>query len=186
MELWDLYRYDRQRTEQTMLRGSGQPEGLFRLVVHACIFNSSGEMLIQQRQPFKEGWPDLWDITAGGSVLSGEDSRTAAARELYEELGLVISFENLQPALTVYFDGGFDDIFLVERDVDLRDVSLQPEEVQAVQWCGKQEILQMIEDGSFIPYHKSLIELLFAMRGQRGAHAETVSEIMKKTGAAGK
>ena len=95
MELWDLYTYDRQRTGHTMLRGGDQPEGLFRLVVHVCIFNGNGEMLLQQRQLFKKGWPNLWDITVGGSALSGEDSRTAARRELYEELGLRISFENL-------------------------------------------------------------------------------------------
>lgn len=172
MELWDLYTYDRQRTGHTMLRGGDQPEGLFRLVVHVCIFNGNGEMLLQQRQLFKKGWPNLWDITVGGSALSGEDSRTAARRELYEELGLRISFENLCLSLTVHFDGGFDDIYLIEKDVGLSDIQLQPEEVQAVRWCSQQEILKMIEDGEFIPYHKSLIELLFAMRDQRGAHVE--------------
>lgn len=171
MELWELYTYDRQRTGHIMLRGDDQPEGLFRLVIHVCIFNHNGEMLIQQRQPFKKGWPNLWDITVGGSALSGEDSRTATQRELYEELGLRISFENFCPSLTVYFDGGFDDIYLIEQNVDLSEIQLQQEEVQAVRWCGKQEIVQMIEDGRFIPYHKSLIELLFAMRNHRGAHA---------------
>lgn len=170
MELWELYTYDRQRTGHTMLRGDGQPEGLFRLVVHVCIFNSDGKMLIQQRQPFKEGWPNLWDITVGGSALSGEDSRNAIARELYEELGIKFSFENLCPSLTVYFDGGFDDIYLIEQNVDLSEIRLQSEEVQAVRWCSRQEILKMIENGRFIPYHKSLIELLFAMRKYRGAH----------------
>lgn len=172
MELWDLYIYDRQKTEHTMQRGGDQPEGLFRLVVHVCIFNRSGEMLIQQRQPFKQGWANLWDITVGGSALFGEDSRTAARRELYEELGVRLSFENLCPALTVYFDGGFDDIYLIDRNIDTSELSLQQEEVQAVRWCGEQEILRMIEDGCFIPYHKSLIELLFAMRNRRGAHVK--------------
>ncbi len=127
-EIHDLYTYDRQKTEYTMLRGGDQPEGLFRLVVHLCIFNSSGEMLIQQRQPFKKGWSNLWDITVGGSALSGEDSRTAVEGELFEELGLLISFETLRPALTIHFDSGFDDVYL--------------------------------------------IEMLFAMRNHRGAHAE--------------
>lgn len=62
-------------------------------------------------------------------------------------------------------------IYLIEQNVDLSEIQLQQEEVQAVRWCGKQEIVQMIEDGRFIPYHKSLIELLFAMRNHRGAHA---------------
>lgn len=173
MELWDLYTYDRQKTEHTMRRGDAQPEGYFRLVVHVYIFNREGEMLIQKRQPFKKGWPNRWDITVGGCALSGEDSRAAIGRELQEELGLQFSFTDLCPALTVHFDGGFDDIYLIEKDIDISELSLQQEEVQAVRWCGKEEILRMIEKGSFIPYHESLIELLFAMQKQRrGAHAE--------------
>lgn len=172
MELWDLYTYDRQKTEHTMLRGAEQPEGYFRLVVHVCIFNRGGEMLVQKRQPFKKGWPNLWDITVGGCALSGEDSRAAIGRELQEELGLRFSFADLCPALTLYFDGGFDDIYLIEQNVDLSELSLQPQEVQAVRWCGKEEILRMIEEGSFIPYHKSLIELLFALRNHCGAHTK--------------
>lgn len=83
-----------------------------------------------------------------------------------------IPFETLRPSLTIHFDGGFDDVYLIEQEVDLHDVRLQQEEVQAVRWCGKQELLQMIEDGRFIPYHKSLIEMLFSMRNHRGAHTE--------------
>jgi len=37
-----------------------------------------------------------------------------------------------------------------------------------VQWAGETEILEMIVDGRFIPYHPSLIGLLFALRNQRG------------------
>lgn len=40
MELWDLYTKDRIKTNQTMIRGDKQPEGVYRLVVHVCIFNS--------------------------------------------------------------------------------------------------------------------------------------------------
>ena len=76
-------------------------------------------MLIQQRQPFKKGWPGMWDITVGGSAVSGDDSRSAAHRELLEELGLSLSFETLRPMLTVNFEGGFDDVYLLRRDVDI-------------------------------------------------------------------
>ncbi len=52
----------------------------------------------------------------------------------------------------------FDGVYLIEQEVDLCNVHLQQEEVQEVRWCEKPKILQMIEDGRFIPYHKSLIE----------------------------
>ena len=57
MELFDLYTADRVKTGKTMVRGEPVPEGCYRIVVHICIFNEQGQMLIQQRQPFKRGWP---------------------------------------------------------------------------------------------------------------------------------
>lgn len=170
MELWDLYTRDRIKTGETMVRGAAQPEGVYRMVVHCCIFNSQGEMLIQQRQPFKDDWKNLWDITVGGSAIAGDTSQMAIERELNEELGLEISFADIRPVLTVNFSGGFDDMYVVEKDVDLSELKLQYEEVQAAKWAGKDEILEMIDDGVFIPYHKSVIELLFFMRNHRGTH----------------
>ena len=41
---------------------------------------------------------------------------------------------------------------------------------QAVRWAALEEILEMIDDGRFIPYEKGLIELLFFQRNHRGAH----------------
>lgn len=170
MELWDLYTKDRVKTGETMIRGEKVPEGRYRMVVHAGVFNQKGEMLIQQRQPFKKDWSNMWDITMGGCATAGDSSQTAVERELREEIGLELSFENIRPTLTVHFAQGFDDIYLLEQEVDLSKLKLQEEEVQAVKWAGCEEILDMIEEGIFIPYHRSVIELLFFMRNQRGLH----------------
>ncbi len=59
MELWDVYNVDRTKSGKTMLRGADFAKDSYHLVVHACIFNSDDEMLIQQRQPFKAGWPNM-------------------------------------------------------------------------------------------------------------------------------
>lgn len=91
-------------------RGKSIRPGGNRLVVHACIFNSDGEVLIQQRQSFKDGWPNKWDVTVGGRAIAGDDSGAAIERELFEELGLKINLRNRRPHLTVNFNGGFDDI----------------------------------------------------------------------------
>ena len=142
MELFDLYTAEREKTGRTMVRGEPVPDGYYRLVVHVCIFDPEGRMLIQQRQPFKEGWSDLWDISVGGSAVAGDSSRSAAERETREELGAV----------------------------DPASLRLQYEEVQAARWASREEILQMIDDGRFIPYEKSLIDLLFFRRNHRSAH----------------
>ena len=170
MELFDLYTAEREKTGKTMVRGEPVPEGFYRLVIHVCIFDKAGRMLIQQRQPFKEGWPDRWDISVGGSAVAGDSSRSAAERETMEELGLSIDLTDVRPSLTIYFERGFDDYYVLTKDVDLSTLNLQPEEVQTVQWAGQEEILRMIDDGRFIPYEKSLIGFLFSRRNHRGAH----------------
>ena len=173
MELWDLYDENRIKLGRTMVRGDKQPEGGYRIVVHACIFNSKGEMLIQQRQPFKSGWSNMWDVTVGGSAVSGDTSQTAIERELYEELGLETSFQGTLPALTVNVDGVFDDIYIAVRDdIDLSELNLQYSEVQTVKWASRDEIVAMINDGSFIPYTESFIDLLFFMRERRGTRTK--------------
>ncbi len=168
MELWDVYDLHRRKTNRTWVRGEKLRAGDFHLVVHVCIFNSNGDMLIQQRQPFKEGWPNMWDLTAGGSAIAGDTSQTAAQRELYEEIGLNLDFQQVRPHLTINFEHGFDDIYLIEEDVELDSLTLQETEVQNVKWASKEEILAMIKNGEFISYYESLIRLLFDSRKQRG------------------
>ena len=167
MEIFDLYTADREKTERTMVRGDPVPEGYYRLVVHVCIFDPDGRMLIQQRQPFKEGWSNLWDVTVGGSAISGDNSRTAAERETREELGLAIDLSHVRPSLTIHWEHGFDDFYILTQPVDLETLHLQYEEVQAVRWASKEEILHLIDTGEFIPYEKGLIELLFFRRNHR-------------------
>lgn len=166
MELWDLYDRDLRKTGETLERGKPVPEGRYHMVVHVLIFNSKGQMLIQQRQTFKDGWPNRWDLSVGGSAVAGDCSHTAAEREAREELGLNLSLD--RPKLTVHFSVGFDDIYTVTQDLDPATLTLQESEVQAARWADEEEIHQMIDDGRFIPFHHSLITLLFALRDRRG------------------
>ena len=161
MERFDLYDSRRRFTGRTIARGEDVPDGLRRLVVHVCVFNQKGEMLIQQRQSFKEGWPNLWDVSVGGGVQAGESTQQAARRELQEELGLEFDFENETPMLTTTFRKGFDDLYIIHLEPELDTLRLQPEEVQAVRWASQNEVLAMIDSGTFIPYSRPLMEYIF-------------------------
>lgn len=161
MELFDLYDAARRPTGETIVRGTPVPEGRYRLVIHVCIFNSKGEMLIQQRQSFKSGWPNLWDLTLGGCVTMGESSQQAARRELSEELGLDADFSHTAPAFSVTFHGGFDDYYLLQRDVEVSSLRLQYEEVQGAKWATQEEVFAMLDSGEFIPYKRAFLEFLF-------------------------
>lgn len=169
MEVWDLYDVDRKITDRKMMRGEETPDGYYRLVVGICIFNSKGEMLIQKRQPFKSGWSGLWDITVGGAAIAGDDNRTAAEREVREELGLEISLAGIAPKVSFTFDSVFADFYLLNMDVDLDTLSLQYEEVEKVAWASREEIHEMIDRKEFISYEKSIIDMIFFFRN----HSDT-------------
>lgn len=162
-EWWDIYTRDREKTGRTHRRGDKMKEGEYHLVVHVCIFNSSNQLLIQQRQPFKKGWPNMWDLSAGGSAVTGDSSSRAAERETYEELGIRLDLSGKRPNFTVNFSDGFDDYYIVEKDVAISDMCLQEEEVSRVRWAGREEVLRMQEQGVMVPYW--FLDKIFDMRG---------------------
>ena len=92
MEILDIYDSNRMPTGRTFVRGT-KPEGGYYLVAQVIVFNTKGQMLIQQRQAHKLGWPNRWDVSAGGSA-----ARTAGG------IGLVSGFHRRAPAcvLDVY------------------------------------------------------------------------------------
>ncbi|MCD8356091.1 MAG: NUDIX domain-containing protein [Clostridia bacterium] len=168
MEYLDIYDINRMRTGKTFVRGE-KPENGYYLVVQAIIFNTQGQMLIQQRQSDKLGWPNKWDVSAGGSVQAGENSQQAAGRELQEELGIAIDFSGIRPHISSTFMEGFTDVYLVEKDIDVTDLTLQKDEVQDARWASREEILDMIAKGEFVPYYPSWICYLFDCRKTYGS-----------------
>ena len=168
MEIWDVYDENRIKTGRTMVRGDAFKEGDYHVVVHVCIFNSEGKMLIQQRQSFKHGWSNMWDVTTGGSAVAGDSSRDAAEREVMEEIGLKIDLKGVRPRITINYDNGFDDVYVITQDVDISALKLQYEEVQAVKWADSEEIKSMIAEGVFVPWDPAYIDLFFSLRNHTG------------------
>ena len=148
MEYFDIYNSERIPQNRTSMRGIPLKSGEYHLAVHICIFYRD-KMLIQQRTNDKDTDASKWDLTAAGCVLAEETSAKAAEREIYE---------------------GFNDVFLVEKNVDPSTLRLQAEEVQAVKWASREEIIDMIETGEFISYYPAFISLLFQIRHNFGAN----------------
>ena len=80
-ELISLLDADRAPLGRVVERGTKLSDGEHLLVVHMCVFNSRGELLIQQRSPNKKTYPGYWDVSAAGAVRAGETGREAAMRE---------------------------------------------------------------------------------------------------------
>lgn len=167
MEIHDLYDKNRQLTGLTAERGKSIPNGYYRLVVHVCVFNQKGQLLIQKRREDKKGWPGLWDVSVGGSAITGDTSRMAAQRETLEEIGVFYDFSEAIPKLTVAFHQGFDDFYMVEIDKPIEAFTPQIEEVSALKWVDRDELLSLLEEGAFVPYY--FTEKIFDIYQMSGA-----------------
>lgn len=158
-ELWDLLDDSRRPLGRTADRAAGLREGELHVVVHVCLFNDSGQMLIQRRTDTKEDWPGLWDFSVGGSVHAGESSREGAVREVREELGLHI--ELARPSFTFNFEYGFDDFYLLRTDAALPLVAVPNDEVAEVRWADLDDVVDVLRAGQFIKYRESAVRFIF-------------------------
>lgn len=160
MEILDIYDKYRRKTGKTYPRNESIPEGGLRLIVHILIFNDKGELLIQQRADTKK-MGGLWDITCGGACQAGEDSFEGARRELKEELGIDYDFKETRPILTANFTQGFDDFYIINKNIDIAALILQKEEVKDARRASRKEVFDLLETGKFVKYKKSYLDLLF-------------------------
>lgn len=163
MEIIDIYDRDGRPTGRVRERRSPLNPGEYSRICQVVLFNSAGQILIQQRAAGKF-WGDMWDLSACGCLLAGESGREAAERELKEELGLIYDFTEAIPPVTVFYGEGFTDVFLGELEVDADTLRLQASEVQAARWEKPEVILEMIEAGTFVHYHPAWIRYLCEIR----------------------
>ncbi len=149
-ELWDIYDGDRNRLDGIHRRGQPLPKGSYHLTVHIWIKNRRGEFLITKRAPHK-GFPNMWECT-GGSALSGDDSLTAALREVKEETGLSLAPENGRIIHSYRGHDYFCDVWLFREDHELSEVVLCEEETTDKMLADAHTIRTMIKDKTFIDY----------------------------------
>ena len=62
--------------------------GVLHRAFSLFVFNSAGELLIQQRQADKRLWPSYWSNSCCSHPRAGEDIADAVGRRLAEELGV--------------------------------------------------------------------------------------------------
>jgi isopentenyl-diphosphate Delta-isomerase len=132
------------KTGQAMLRADvhhqGQWHGAFHcLIVHRRSGNFHAFFQLRSRQKLLA--PGRFDVTVGGHYSTGEEAGTAGPRECREELGITTDFSDFMPVerrVFVYcFDGGlrefeFQDVFLLERELDPGELALQHSEVDGL------------------------------------------------------
>ena len=162
-------------TGQSCLKSEAHQKGLFHPTVHVWLYTKDSRILIQQRGKHKDTHPSLWDVSVAGHVSSGEDIKTAAVREVEEEVGLTISEKELEPIGVFkavhkisedFIDAEFHHVFLCELKTSLHDLTKQDSEVDALDLVP---LLQFAEEtwglantGKYVPhgtaYYKTIIK----------------------------
>lgn len=97
------------------------------------------KVYLQLRSSLKKDFPGLFDITAAGHLMEDE-SVNDGVREIEEELGIHVSYEELDPLLVMntsikqndFIDNEIANIFLFEYDQSFDAFYLQKEEVAGI------------------------------------------------------
>ena len=151
MEKRDLYDINRNLTGKTIYKGDIIPNNNYIIVVLAFIQNSKGEFLIQKRSLKKDGKYG----STGGHAKTGENSITAMITEIKEELGITVNSQDLKLIYSGREDNTqvFFDIYYLNKDFEISDLTLQEDEVESVSWLSIDEIENLIKNNLFLSNH---------------------------------
>ena len=144
-EIWDAYNRDFTRIEgTTLVRGQHIPDNLYHLVCDVIVRHVDGSYLIMQRE-LNKTHGGKWELTAGGSALSGEEPDEAARRELQEETGITGTPKEIGRTVqdknhSIYV------IYLCETDCEKESIVLQQDETIDYRWISRQELLHLTDE----------------------------------------
>lgn len=119
-------------------------------VVHLHVFNSRGELYLQQRPEWKDIQPGKWDTAVGGHVDLGENVSQALKREVREELGIT-DFTPESLGHYVFESKREKELVYVHRCVYDGDIHPSKEELNGGRFWTPQEIADNIGKGVFTP-----------------------------------
>ena len=154
-ELFDVLNENGEYTNQVETREECHNKGLWHKAVVVFILSMDNKkVLLQQRSAKKKLWPNLWDLTAGGHVLSGELGYQSGIRETKEEIGIDITKNDMEfigATKSENISGNiinrhFNEYYIVHKDLDINDIVLQEDEVQDIKWFDKEEVISRIKD----------------------------------------
>ncbi len=114
----------------------------FYKIVNLWLMNpKTKQILLQKRSKNKKSSPNKWDLTSGGHVKAKESSLEAIIRETKEEIGIDISKDNPIKILEVKEKLNFVDIYFMEKDVKIEDLTLKNDEVTDAKYFSLEELV---------------------------------------------
>lgn len=144
-EFWDAYDNNFNKVNGiTLIRGETIPDGMYHLVCEIIVKHIDGTYLLMQRD-FRKHFGGMWEVTAGGSALKGENPLMCATRELKEETGLVA--KDIKEIKRIVHDGhrSLYVEYLCVTDCDKDSIILQEGETVDYRWVDRDVLLGMSE-----------------------------------------
>ncbi len=148
-------------------KNEAHSKGILHRVVHVWVINSRNQILIQKRASEKDFFPNVWDVSFAGHIRAGESSASAGVREGNEELGLDIEENELKYAFT-FLDklhyknmnvNEFADVYILKKDINLDNLSLQKEETGDVKFISLSEFFVLCYTNKFLPHYEGYRKL---------------------------
>ena len=154
MEIFDVIDKDGNPTGETVLRERAHAEGIPHRTAHIWILREKEgriQVLLQKRSMNKDSFPGMFDTSSAGHIQAGDEPLESALRELAEELGIHAMPEQLCFAGTfpisfakefhgkMFRDEEIAFVYIYDQSVNITDLVLQKEEVEAVEWFDLEE-----------------------------------------------
>ena len=146
-EYRDLYYGNKINCYERIKKGNKVPKNRYYITVIIFIENDEKELLLQVNKKY-----NMWSIS-GGHPKSGETSLVGAQTELKEELNLDVNKNELKLFKTIKTDDDFVDLYYCKKNINLKDIEVQFEEVGDVKWFTRNQINKMIKENKFLPPH---------------------------------
>ncbi len=154
MEEFDVLNEQGEFTGKIATREECHKKGYWHRAVYAFIIDDKGNVLLQKRSANKKLWPNMWDVTVGGHVNSGEFGRQALIREAKEELGIKISDNDIKYLVgsTLINEQGdiinkhYNECYLITKNIDISNIVIQKEELSEVKYFSKEELIKRINN----------------------------------------
>ena len=145
MEYNDVHDADRNLTGRLHRRGTRWKQGEYGLIVCVWVYDGKGNILLTRRAPGKS-FAGTWE-NSGGAAKAGENSRTAVARELFEETGIRAEPSEFELIGSDRVRHTHYDFYCLKRQTPIEEIVLLPGETDDVQWASLEKVRRMVRTG---------------------------------------